>query len=366
MRLFPSGARLALVPIVAGLMSAGWSAAPALAAPGASPESATIANGNASETHQEMFPGDELSEFPAVVNLGPTAAPGAVMVFRTEDPVVFGETFSNCLYDAHTVVCRFEQELPSEVRHVLTDEQHYRALDDAEPGETVATIRWYALDELPADDPSLAGLKPGNMANVKLRATPGEPWGTPPSDTENISITIKKPKVDLKAIGDAVEGRIGDTVKITVGLKNIGTETKVGYDDTPTDAVKVTVPEGISVVKKDDQCNKLAADTYDCEFANSIKPGESRMVTFTVKIVKRVAGAEGTVVINPHMNTVDADRSNNSAKITVKITSAGGSGGGLADTGAPVGLVTTAGLLLLVAGVGARLLARRREDGLGA
>jgi hypothetical protein len=94
--------------------------------------------------------------------------------------------------------------------------------------------------------------------------------------------------------------------------------------------------------------------------------GKKQLFSFTAKIQDGDNEDEGSITVDGGVQ--DTKKANNVAKIAVKLTTTGtgggtgtgGSGGGLPITGAPTGQIAATGLLLVLAGVFALVLTRRR------
>ena len=107
---------------------------------------------------------------------------------------------------------------------------------------------------------------------------------------------------------------------------------------------------------------------YAC-FSDFVFPAKTTVTwPFKLKITTVTANATGWVEVNPGCAcdrfSNDLDKSNDVAKIVVNPAAGGGTGGlggGLPITGPQTALYSAAGLVLVIAGVGGMLFARRRR-----
>ncbi|MGH3655874.1 MAG: LPXTG cell wall anchor domain-containing protein [Micromonosporaceae bacterium] len=219
------------------------------------------------------------------------------------------------------------------------------------------------------------------LANPVSTPSPGEvspepsssaPTGNPTTPTGEPSATTDptpRDGLDVAAIGDAVEGAVGDEVTVTVGVENVGPRTVPGYEDTPTLGIYVDPPEGTTITQAPEQPTEAPAicarphdkgRVWHCDFFGPIERGERKTVTFTIRINKKRAGAEGSVKIPEH-SLNDVNPSNDTAPITSKISAGTGGGGELANTGAPAGLLAAAGSGAVLLGTAVVIWARRRS-----
>jgi hypothetical protein len=184
---------------------------------------------------------------------------------------------------------------------------------------------------------------------------------------------------DIAAVGSTVTGKVGDTVKATIGIKNVGGASVT--DLTPSDGTAsweydFNVPEGTTVVSLPDNCfaeftpqdnedfnpRALGRPFYVCwDFDAVFAPGKTRTSEFGLKITQEISGATGTVSFkNPFRKTErkDDNAANNVAQVIVNPAAGGAL---LPVTGAQTAIVAGVGAVLLVAGTVMFRLARRRR-----
>jgi hypothetical protein len=139
---------------------------------------------------------------------------------------------------------------------------------------------------------------------------------------------------DFEAYGDTVEGKVGETVTVTVGTRNLGPGTMdmSGREGTIYN-LKFTPPAGTTVVSnpfpgEDDPwtCSprKQGAAAYTCPpYSETIDTSKNEEFVFRIRIDKKVAGAEGKVEVFPNQQPYpsrDGNPANNVASVPVKVT----------------------------------------------
>ncbi|SCF11461.1 hypothetical protein GA0070558_12943 [Micromonospora haikouensis] len=330
----------------------------------------------------------------AVTNRGTTTARGAVLYLSGSYGFTPGKRYSNCEYvdptlDDSSFACTFDDELA--------------------PGETVRVDPTFG-GTIPADAwaPNLhysfaVWFTPADWAEFRAQHGPAEPFGrkgadaalklvpaggaqaraagqtdTSPVDNETrVTLTVAgDQRGDAAAQGATVTGAVGATVPMTVGYRNNG-PARVGPNGQRglNIATIVTLPEGVTAVTVSKSCvdpdedewqpGKPGARVYECSARGTIGEGERVTFEFALRI-DRAGSRTGTVKLHTFDGdgpVMDLDPTNDTAQITVK--QAGGTGGGddgsLPITGVPTGLIAGLGGLLVAAGAGGYLLARRRR-----
>ncbi len=189
---------------------------------------------------------------------------------------------------------------------------------------------------------------------------------------------------DLAGIGATASGKVGDTIKINIGIRNNGPATLFGEFS----AVRwvFTVPPGVEVtaVGPMDRCGTIPNADYPTK-PNTYRPnepggrfylcsagdtvpgfpaGDTEVVVFTLKVTQLIPNATGSVLAvhrtYPPGPIVDAKPANDKGLVIINPT-ASGSGGGLPITGTQVDLVGGLGGLAVLAGGITYLVARRRR-----
>ncbi|WP_433828031.1 hypothetical protein ACQP2E_01130 [Actinoplanes sp. CA-015351] len=215
-------------------------------------------------------------------------------------------------------------------------------------------------------------------AELKLQSVPtasaDEPDGiddlNPDDNIADFTVAVPKSSADSKAIGGVFEGSAGQTVSVDVGVQNLGPTGTVPPSLQYIPYVHVTIPGGVTLSKIDDMCmagtslddlvdpESLTGRDYVCVMDGLAKNAKA-LFTFTGEISEG-EHAPGTVIVDGGVQ--DSKNGNDTAALTVKLTSGGeGAGEALPITGAPTGLLAGGGVALLLAGVIAYRMARRRR-----
>ncbi|MGK5737555.1 LPXTG cell wall anchor domain-containing protein [Micromonospora sp. URMC 103] len=334
-------------------------------------------------------------------NVGETAAKGAVVVFDHDYAIQPGKHYSNCTYEGDQLrTCRFTDEVAS--GDTLTASVPYvLGKDTYAPGREYGYHNWMTPSEFDdfvgyLGDQGVTIGKPGTDGPLVLakkstmKASSFQADVDPSNNWSGMEITVTgKNGADLVAIGDKLTGKAGDVVTATVGVRNNGPASlDFGRSGTPVTKIDVTVPTGTTAVEVPGDCVPMDGDDANWEQAGEpgakkyrcypdifIAAGEEQTVEIGLRVDKVVADATGTVVINAKCEcegfTEDTNPANDSAKILVNATTTGsgdggqgggnGDGGSLPITGSSTGLIAGIGALLLVAGAGGYLVARRRR-----
>ncbi|SCE71692.1 LPXTG-motif cell wall anchor domain-containing protein [Micromonospora purpureochromogenes] len=328
-----------------------------------------------------------------VSNAGETSVKGLGAIFFNDHAIRSATRYSNCTYDADRLrSCQFDQELAPGSSYEAT--LSYQIGKDAfAPGFAYGEISWQTTAELedfksyltshgyelgkPGDGPVLTLQTARALRGVQADTNPENNWS---------SLALKvtgKNGADLAAVGDSVQGEAGDLVHATIGVKNNGPAAlDFSRGGSPVTKIDVTVPAGTTAVEVPEVCvpfdgergdwenaGKAGAKAYRCWPDVFIGLDEEQTVEFGLRIDKVVPNAAGTVTINAKCECeggLDADlnKANDTAKLLVNATGGnggGGDGGTLPITGESTALVAGIGGLLLAAGVGGYVVARRRK-----
>ncbi|GAA0440191.1 hypothetical protein Aca07nite_47900 [Actinoplanes capillaceus] len=275
----------------------------------------------------------------SVTNTGATPLTGVGVVLHTDWGFEPGEQFSNCDYrDGRARLCTFDQALEPGKTYRLALPYRVRT-DTYAPGGIFGEFEWLTADELAP----YRGGTPGTGGPLQLRE--GDPL---PVDEDRsvqvVDVTVTGTNgVDLVAIGDEVSGAVGDLVQATVGVRNDGPATldHSRSGEAPAEA-EVTLPAGMSFVSAAGCRRADDASHYVCGVPAPyiFKAGTTSTWTFTLRIDKVVADAQGTVQVNPPCQCnrpADRDRSNDTTLLTANATT------GSTDQIAPV--IANTGLL---------------------
>jgi LPXTG-motif cell wall-anchored protein len=217
------------------------------------------------------------------------------------------------------------------------------------------------------------------MRTMALDYDPSELNGW--DNTAAIRVNVAHNPADSVAIGDNFEGKVGHTRTIKVGIRNDGPAISRMPGEKWKPSAKVRIPSGLKLTKVDKNCvpngdgdpswdqpGRVSGHDYLCVIPDfGLSVGQQQLFSFTAKIQDGKNEDEGSITVDGGVQ--DLKKANNVAKIEVKLPAAGGTGGtggtggGLPVTGTPTAQVAVAGLLLMLTGVSALVLTRRRQNG---
>ncbi|MGW2572559.1 hypothetical protein [Streptomyces sp. NPDC001537] len=356
-----------------------------------------------------IAPGAVFERTPAFANTGKASADkGVMLLVQDSEGVSLARDHSNCHYADHPeggAWCRFDTPVAPGSAYETSAPLRYTAATDTMYGYNTY-VAWpvggTAPDSFdPSDFPHTGTGTPLGLKSVASGSGfTGSGYGT----------FATSQHADYQALGDRVEGKVGETVSITVGVRNNGPG-RMNFrwmDADNSGTFVVTPPAGTTIIgapgpgEQGDpgplwNCTprKAGAKSYTCSIGSTdFRPGDSVTQEFTVRIDRIVPGARGSVkaVENPKYPNRDDDAANDTAAITVKATGSATSspspsasaspsatatasasssgagtgngtttGGGLAATGADGVLLRSGTALLLVAGGALVFLAARKS-----
>ncbi|SCG79736.1 LPXTG-motif cell wall anchor domain-containing protein [Micromonospora echinaurantiaca] len=350
-------------------------------------EGVDLAGGD--EVKVSAAPGSRFTAPIKLGNAGQTTAKGAVAVFDNDYAIRADKRHSNCTYeDGQLRTCRFSEEVAP--GQSLSGTLAYRLGEDTyAPGRDYGYYNWMTVAEFEdftkyLTDNGYSVGEPGDGEPLTLSSPSARSFQAdidPENNWSSLEVTATGTNgTDLAAIGDKVKGKAGDKVIATVGFHNNGPATldySRGFSSVTYMAV--AVPEGTTVVDAPDNClptkgeeqgepGEPGARNYFCYAPPFLKAGDEETFEFALRIDKVIANATGTVKINIPCQCdggfyADLKPANDTAKILVNASGGegGGDGGTLPITGASTGLIASLGALLLAAGVGGYLVAKRRR-----
>jgi LPXTG-motif cell wall-anchored protein len=338
-------------------------------------------------------PGATLKAPFQVTNRGEVPAKDAVLYVVGAEGLQPSKRYKNCEYTEGQLhdfafVCRFDTTIGKNSSFRLDDSFGFTVPADLwAPNAFGGFSTWFTpadWDEYRSEAELPAKLGPnGTEGELKL-----EPVASARSAQTDVNPTDNSTWIDLQVTGDqradvaargaTVTGDVGTTVALTVGYVNNGpAAVNAGGSETPWIGTTVTLPKGVTAVRVSENCfdteddewqpGKPGARVYRCYVDGSTKKGEKVDYEFQVRIDK--AGEQaGEVTLRTGREETeikDLNPANDVAKILVNAT--GGNGGGGEDgpslpiTGQSTGLIAGLGALLLAAGVGGYLVAKRRR-----
>lgn len=334
------------------------------------------------------LPGD------VVRNSGDNTAHGAVLLLQSDYRSRYVGDFSNCEeVERRAIICTFDSDLEPGKSYRLSEKLPVKLDEGARTGSELENyVGWLTKDDwaqIIDDEPGspLPPSTPGDeLRLVELPAA--RQAAVPQTDVDQSNnFTIVDIKVggnnpaDLAAVGGTATGKVGDKVTVTAGFTNLGPATVDAWRLTEP-IVTVEIPQGTEAIKVSEECapyeknseepwypwdhaGEPGADLYGCISAGDPEPGVGGKYPFTLRIDKLTGPTSGKVTT--HLDG-DPKADNNEAAIVIKPGNGnpgsgnGGNGGGsLPITGENTGLIAGIGGLLLAAGAGGYVVARRRR-----
>ncbi|WP_328470896.1 hypothetical protein OHA21_05755 [Actinoplanes sp. NBC_00393] len=301
-----------------------------------------------------------------VRNEGEKVVDGVVLTFGITPEFQPARLYTNCEYGTTLGYCHFDTKLQPGTVYALAG-----ALTATVPADLPAPLQlehgfgWvvHALSGPGIQKVRAQNPKRGTGGTLTLTAQGA------PSDTEyheaHQTVVVRvggKQSADITAIGAEVQGDVGSTVEVEVGIENSGPAAVYGPGSDPR--ATVTLPEGTTALDTPQGCTADAKNKlrYVCVVEDDVyRAGTSTTWPFPVRIDK--AGTlTGTVAVAVNQS-VAQPTGNDTAEIVLNGPGDGGSGGGgtLPITGAPIALVTGVGVLLLAGGAAAYVIGRRRR-----
>jgi len=329
----------------------------------------------------------------SVRNNGNKTADGVAIALSGQPYVTFPNNYSNCVdvESPQGIICSFDIDLaPGAVFTVSPSTPLTVAADTVAPGpaDYKAGVRAFGLTDDSADAGLAAARKAVRQPGTKLALVPvmqGLAVADPSEQNEwdnatSFTVKVALNPADSVALGDTFEGKVGETKTIEVGFRNDGPAVVLGPGKQWTQSAKVRIPSGLALTKVDKKCvpnadgepswdnpGQISGHDYVCVATDPQTVGKKQLFSFTAKIQNGDNKDKGSITVDGGVQ--DTKKDNNVAKIEVKLTTTGtgngtggtgGSGGGLPITGAPTGQIAATGLLLVLAGVFALVLTRRR------
>lgn len=210
----------------------------------------------------------------------------------------------------------------------------------------------------------------------------------PGDNHSSTSVKVAANPADLAALDARAKGRVGESVRLRVGMRNNGpADTHTRLDGSPG-GLFITAPSGTVVTslpsedhaectnasdgKADWHHKKLGRREYFCVPNTLLKVDETRYLSITLRIEDSTVGSDGTLVTEAGTIT-DPNQANDRARIVVTVLAGsaspshgtgghgGSAGGALPVTGGRLGLYAGVGAAVLLVGVGLVLAQRRRR-----
>ncbi|MEU5721145.1 LPXTG cell wall anchor domain-containing protein [Micromonospora sp. NPDC047738] len=338
-------------------------------------------------------PGATITAPIMVANVGDTTTHGAVLLLATMEALAPTQRYSNCSYldgfGSHFAQCTFDEDIAPGAGMRLDSTSGLRIAPDAwAPGELFGFASWYAKgdwEDIETELKELDGWQQGTGAPLKLApATKAQlqPLRQTDKDTTNngAGIEVKvtgEQRADVAAIGAELPGTKGKTVRAKVGFVNNGPAMTNSYSPGGeiVTVAQVSIPAGATVVTAPDGCAtdieggpaEAGAKVYFCEWFETLHKGDQALFEFGLRIDKVDAAPGSVKLIHFDLESdgpvADLNPRNDTAALVIKGDGGqgGGDGGTLPITGSSTGLIAGIGALILAAGAGGYVMARRRK-----
>ncbi|GIM83073.1 hypothetical protein Aco04nite_84800 [Winogradskya consettensis] len=280
-----------------------------LAAPAFADSDSVLLAGASQQLSAEL--GGDFDVTLSVTNKGTTALDGVGVALNTGWAFETTDEFSNCDYfEGAARLCTFGETLEPGKSYRVVLPYKVRA-DTRAPVGLNGQFSWLTAAEVVGRDRGAAGV------GGTLELQEGDKLGESTSGSfQAVDVDVSGTNgVDLVAIGDTVSGAVGDEVQATVGVRNAGPASLDGSGLSLAEVV-VAIPAGTSFVSAKDCEQDEDVSHYVCAAPSLFKAGETATWTFTLKVDKVVADAQGTVRVNPPCQCkplADLDASNNAA-----------------------------------------------------
>ncbi|MEV4491045.1 LPXTG cell wall anchor domain-containing protein [Micromonospora coxensis] len=328
-----------------------------------------------------------------VANVGDTTVRETVLLLSTVPAPA--RRHANCSYRElsgdQLTLCRFDDEIAPGAAVQLDDSAGLRvAADSWAPSTQFGWAFWFTPDDyeefaasLPTDGWQRGAGKELELVPAtdtlarSLRQTDRTPWDN--STRVRIDVTGDQ-RADVAATGARLPGVVGATVTARIGYVNNGPAVINTSDPGGIETwARVVVPGGVTVLTAPEQCAPGTGETptgahgepggriYFCEWHEATRKGDAVVLPFGLRI-DELGGTAGAVQLR-HYEVAEGERvadlnpRNDIAPLVIKADggTGGGDGGSLPITGGSTGLIAGIGGLLLAAGVGGYVLARRRS-----
>lgn len=291
-------------------------------------------------------------------NRGTATVKGLTLAFKVPQYVSFDDDFADCTYsrDKREMVCEFPTlTLPagSEIRYNSPGVQPVKvqvasnAPGPVSLGKGSFTVK--AHGSVRALDKRGGGK---SFAVAAARTAGATAKGT--GNSASFVVTTSANPYDLAMAASDVEGAKGDTVSVNLTVANRGPADARGTVTitAPTGTELAGVPEGCTI---GDDRRRAVCDGGDLTLA----AGKAVTSHARFRITADSVGEDGTVMVRGTGAGTDKAEGNNTAPL--KITVAGGDGGGLPVTGTQVSVIAATGIGLMLIGGAVLFLGRRRR-----
>ncbi|MFI9808693.1 hypothetical protein ACIHEJ_30785 [Streptomyces sp. NPDC052301] len=250
------------------------------------------------------------------------------------------------------VVCEFDRTVRPGVVYAPEEPLTLKVLDRAPYDQLRVTVD--ATDTGPEDGASdpVRGTGPAVKLVERPDGTPAPSGSAQDDGWDGVDVAVTADSTaGFQVSGARLRGRVGDTVALRAKSTDVGPAWVLRRSGESATRVLIDMPAGTSVTEADDFCRRVGYGSYSCGTSEScVNEGGGDTYDFTVKIVKAVAGARGSVALGGDSGPFDHDKANDTAAITPDVTGGGTTGGsgstsssGGSGTGGTGGSGSTAG-----------------------
>ncbi|WBB65624.1 LPXTG cell wall anchor domain-containing protein [Micromonospora sp. WMMD812] len=340
-------------------------------------------------------PGSRVGVPGTVRNAGASTVNEAVLVVQADWLAPYAGDFSNCTsYEGVVVICTFDSDLEPGKSYRLSENLPVELRPEVRTGAKLpAVLDWWTKADwalASADWPLPPDAVPGKGDELRLVEQAPARARSLQTDVDRFNnfiqaaITVTGDNhADLAAKGSTATGKKGEVVTVRPGFTNLGPALLEYQGEKPP--LLITIPAGTTAVEASGECQPYVpgeewdpwngewgepgAKEYAC-YASETPQGMEYLYEFALRIDELTGATSGPVAVKLDG---DPNAANDTAKITVKLAAGNGSGGDngqgggdgdggtLPITGESTGLIAGIGALLLVAGAGGYLVAKRRR-----
>ncbi|MEV6108965.1 hypothetical protein AB0M28_30320 [Streptomyces sp. NPDC051940] len=270
-----------------------------------------------------LSPGEPFTLTPAIANHGELAAPRGIGVrLQGTTGLRLAREYGNCRYkpapDA-AAYCVFATPVTPGHAYTLSAPFHFTPAEDLMYGQ-VSYDAWILGGDTPDDAASYAVRGSGPALTLEPAADRdfAEPGGLLDVGTLQTA--------DYQAVGGVVEGAVGETVEVALGVQNAGPGSMALAGG--TGRYVVTPPEGTTVVGIPGTgsaagwaCDRGGSGSYVCDLPEVFPAGTEDTLVFRVRVDRAVSGAPGRIqsLARTDFPARDAVPANDTAPVLLRV-----------------------------------------------
>lgn len=345
-----------------------------------------VVTGGNGESTAKVRPGDVVHPTPLdFYNAGNKSSAGFSLLVHFDHQLI-PDQYENCSYSpVGAIDTLMACDFPDTVAPGDGIELSGLAVTIGPDAYVAAGIDYFVMPAGEGTPPSAMGLRrgtDGERLTVTRKTAPPSATSADIDESDNYAffgVGGIVNRLDVAALPARITGTVGQTVRVKVGIHNIGPAALNGTrSGEPALWFQFIVPAGVRVVSAPQTCASIVEKDgvqyptdgapggtyYRCHTGVFLAAGAKVTAEFGVKITSLTAPA-GSVTLNDRYaippTFKDDNLANNTAPVTVAAPGGQGGGEGLPITGAKAGIVGGTGALTLVAGGLVLLMARRRR-----